>query len=517
MNSYADSRYTFAPSSTDKGMLMAVLRALVVFLALLIYAVLSAGLSTNSHWITNSQGLVAYTLLLLGYLCVEARNLWTRKPRLFWMNPVILASIFTFVIPFCITNILFFMPEDVVAPVGMQPIVTRWMNQLMLLVVLGACAMWIGYSSGVGRRMGQRLQRSHALRRWMTTSARINRPALYVFLAISLIARLAEIKLGIYGYSSTYNHEIAAAAYTQYFAIAESLGELALVGVALQCFSSPHPALPDRLLLWLVLGYEVAFGFLSGMKSQVGMPFIIVGFVYYSQRNRFPRWLVPTVLVSVIAAYAVIQPFRAVRNQDAEFNGGSLGSIVETMTNAKSIQSDDVEEDASTWISALSRLNLTYIGSLGIEYAAANKTLPEGSPDFLGNIIFSPAEALIPRFLWSSKSLQNIGGWYTHQVMGLESIASSTGMSAFTYLNFAGGPLAVVLGFLVVGIFQRGLFDGLRHFGGGGLIVLFGLLNTLQNIDSAYYTFFIAIIRFFPLLVVAQYLLLQRSRRPCAE
>ena len=289
MNSYADSRYTFAPSSTDKGMLMAVLRALVVFLALLIYAVLSAGLSTNSHWITNSQGLVAYTLLLLGYLCVEARNLWTRKPRLFWMNPVILASIFTFVIPFCITNILFFMPEDVVAPVGMQPIVTRWMNQLMLLVVLGACAMWIGYTSGVGRGMGQRLQRSRVLRRWMTTSYRVNRPALYVCLAISLIARLAEIKLGIYGYSGNHDRLIAAAAYTQYFYLAESLGELALVGVALQCFAPAHPALPDRILLWLVLGYEVAFGFLSGMKSQVGMPFIIVGFVYYSQRNRFPR------------------------------------------------------------------------------------------------------------------------------------------------------------------------------------------------------------------------------------
>ena len=516
MNSYADSRYTFAPSSTDKGMLMAGLRALVVFLALLMYAVLSVNSITSSHWITNSQGLAAYTLLLLGYLCIETRMLWTQEPRLLWMNPVILATLFTFVLPFGVTNILFFMPEDVVAAVGLLPITTRWMNQLMLLVVLGACAMWTGYNSGVGRSMGPMLRRSPVLRRWMTTSYRVNRPALYVCLAISLIARLAEIKLGIYGYSSDYNHYLAAAAYSQYFILAESLGELALLGVALQCFAPSHPALPDRILLWLVLGYEVAFGFLSGFKGNVALPFVIVGFAYYSQRNRFPRWLVPAVVVSIIAAYAVIQPFRNARDLDKEFTGTSLGSIVETMTNAKSIQSDDSGEGASTWLSVLARFNLTYVGSLGIEYAAANKTLPEGSPDFLGNIIFSPAEALIPRFLWSSKPLQNIGLWYTHQVVGIN-VYSSTAMSPFTELNFAGGPLAVILGFLVVGILQRGLFDGLRHFGGGGLIVLFGLLGTLKVGEGVFYTFLIEIIRLLLLLVVAQYLLLQRSRRSCAE
>jgi len=510
MNSYANGRYVFAPSGADRGMLIAGLRVLVVFCAVLIFAALSAEL------ITNFQGLVAYTLLLLGYLCVEVRNLWTSESHLFWLNPIVLASLFTFVLPFCVSNILFFMPKDVVASVGLQPIVTRWMNQLMLLVVLGACAMWIGYSSGVGRRMGQRLQRSRVLGRWMASSGRINRPALYACLAISLIVRLAAIKLGIYGYSSSYNQLIAAAAYTQYFTILGSLGELALVGVAIQCFAQPRSTLSDRQFLWLVLGYEVAFGFLSGFKSQVAMPFIIVGFVYYSQSKRFPRWLVPAVVVSLIAAYAVIQPFRAARMQDAGFKSDSLSSIVETMIHPSSTEVDNGGEGAPTWLSVLRSSNLTYVGSLGIEYAAANKKLPEGSPDFLGNIIIAPVAALVPRFLWSNKPLQNIGLWYTNQVMGLD-FYNSVGMSAFTYLNFAGGPLAVILGFLIVGVFQRGLFDGLRFFGVGGLIVLFGLLNTVGNINSAFDGFFINIIRFLPLLVVAQYLLLQRSHRSCAE
>ncbi|MHB0866224.1 MAG: hypothetical protein ACYC6B_02945 [Thermoleophilia bacterium] len=505
MNSYANSSHVRHQSRTRNGMLIVAVRMLVVCLALLIYAVLSIDL------ITNSLGLAAYTLLLLGYLYVETRNLWKRETHLFWINPVVLASIFTFVTTFGVTNVLFFLPEDVVALVGLEPIATPWMNQLMLLVVLGAISMWVGYSSGMGRSMGRMLQRSRVLRKWMSPSLRINKPALYVFLAISLIARLLAIKLGVYGYSSTYDQLIAGASYTQYLSMAESLGWLALVGLALQCFASPRSALLDRQLLWLVVGYEVTFGLLSGFKGPVVMPFIIVGIVYYSQRNRFPRWLVPAIVVTIMASYAVIEPFRVARNEDAGFVGTSLGGIVATMTNANSINAYDSGERAPVELSFLARSNLTYVASLGIEYAANNE-LPAGSPEFLGNIILAPAHALIPRFLWDSKSLQNIGLWYTNQVMGLD-FYSSSAMSPFTYLNFAGGPLAVIIGFLIVGIFQRGLFDGLRHFGGGGLIVLFGLLGTLVLIDSAFDTFFIGIIRMLPILVVAQYVLLQRPRR----
>ena len=509
MNSYANSSHARPQSRPSNGMFIVAVRVLVVCLALLIYEVLSMEL------ITNSQGLAAYTLLLLGYLYVETRNLWTREPHLFWINPVVLASIFTFVVTFGVTNVLFFLPEDVLVLVGLEPIATPWMNQLMLLVVLGAISMWVGYSSGMGRSTGRMLQRSRVLRKWMSPSLRINKRALYAFLAISLIARLLAIKLGMYGYSSTFAQQSAGASYAQYFNMAESLGQLALVGMALQCFASPRASLLDRQLLWLVLGYEVAFGFLSGFKSAVVLPFIIVEIVYYSQRNRFPRWLVPAIVVAIMASYAVIEPFRVARNEDAGFVVTSLGSIVTTMTSANSINANDSGEHASVVVSFLARSNLTYVASLGIEYAANNE-LPAGSPAFLGDIILAPAHAFIPRFLWSNKPLENIGLWYTNQVMGHNSY-SSTAMSPFTYLNFAGGPLAVIIGFLIVGIFQRGLFDGLRHFGGGGLIVLFGLLGTLVIIDNAFDTFFIGIIRMLPILVVAQYVLLQRPRRSCAE
>lgn len=509
MNNRTINDYVRPLALAGNGMFIAELRALVVCLALLMYAALAMDL------ITDTQGLAAYTVLLLGYLFVELRNLWAREKPLFWINPVVLASLFTFILTFGVTNALFFMPEDVVALVGIAPVATPWMNQLMLLVLLGACAMWVGYGSGVGRNLGLMLRQSRVLRAWMPTSFRINNPALYACIAISLIARLWEIKLGVYGYSATYDQLIEGAGYGQYFFMAESLGQLALVGAALQCFAAPRAALSDRQLLWFILGYEVAFGFLSGFKSQVVMPFIIVGFVYYSRRNRFPRWLLPAVVAGLFAAYAVIEPFRVARNEDAGFVGTNLGGIVGTMTNAGGIDTAAGGEDASTGLLFLARTNLTYVGSLGIEYAAENE-LPEGSPEFLKDIVLAPAYALIPRFLWDSKPFQNTGAWYYNEVMGLNGNTAAA-MGPFTYLNFAGGPVAVVLGFLLVGVLQRGMFDGLRHFGGGGLLVLFGLLNTLANIDSSFDTFIVVSIRYFPLLVVAQYLLLQHSPRLSAD
>lgn len=510
MKSDVTNHYAHHLAHIQNAMSIAALRTLVIFLALSIYTLLSGDL------ITNAQGLVVYTMLLVGYLSAETRNLRTRDTYLFWINPIVLASLFSFVLAFGVSNALYFMPEDVVAVVGLEPIATPWMNQLMLLVVLGALAMWMGYDSWTGQELGRMLQSSRLLRQWMTTSTRVNRPIIYACIAISLGARLAMIKLGVYGYSSTYDQLIAGASYREYLSMAESLGKMALLGMAIQCFTSARSSLVDRQLLMLVLGYEVIFGFLSGFKSQVVVPFIIVGLVYYSQRLRIPWVVIPVIVVGLFAAYAVIEPFRAARHQDAGFDGTSLENISQTMISAGS-EADDGGEGPDTALSILARLNLTYIASRGIEYAAT-RALPEGSPDFLGDIVLAPAHALIPRFLWDSKPLQNIGLWYTREVMEFGGVeTSSTDMSPFTYLNFAGGPLAVILGFLSIGILQRGLFDGLRGFGGGGLIVLFGLLGTLVTISSTFNANYIAIIRLLPILVIVQYVLLRQPGQSCQE
>src|SRR3546814_15261390 len=81
-----------------------------------------------------------------------------------------------------------------------------------------------------------------------------------------------------------------------------------------------------------------------------------------------------------------------------------------------------------------------------------------GSPTFLTNIALSPAYAFIPRVIWKEKPSGDLGLWYTHVVMGLGSY-SSTAMGPVTYLYFAGGALAVFVGFMGFGILQKVLLD----------------------------------------------------------
>lgn len=457
----------------------------------------------SSSALAPGQTLAAFSCLLTFYLVAEAAVLRAEEGNCLWINPVVLASVLTFGLPYALSNLIFLDPNIVLDGTELY-----WMNELMLLAILAASAMWAGYRSGVGEGLEHLIERSGFLRRWLSPAASVNPYALLIFALVSLGGRLLAIQLGIYGYSSSIDRIYELASYREYLSIMEAAGRIALAALALQCFSSARPTFFMRAGLWLILCYEVAFGILSGFKSAVTMPFIIVGVVYYSQRNRFPSWLAPAVAGSILIAYVVIEPFRLARYENSQFDGTSIASIADTMSfDFVSIGTEGHE--AAIALAFLQRLNLTYPGALGVRHAFASPP-GEDAPQFLENIFLAPAHALVPRLLWPTKRLENQGAWYTRVVLGQET-HSSTAMGPVTFLNYAGGAIAVIVGFLVVGILQRGLSGGLRHFGMGGWLVFLGLLVTLSIVPDAFDRFFVNTFRTLPMLIVAQRVLFRRS------
>ncbi len=475
-------------------------RVFVVIFSLLIYAFIL--IDAFSY----TLGLLLNSILLILYFYIELSHLAITQHKLFWINPIALASIFTFLIPFGITNILYFLPESELEIILFDSDVTLWMNKLMMLVILGGVAMWIGYNSFIAKKLGQITKQILIKRRWIRDSNNINMPMIYILILISLLAKLIAINSNSLGYQVDLDKQAEANDYAMYLTILQSLSSLVLLLVAMKCFSidSAHSNYESTLLL--ILFYNVAFGFLSGMKGSVIMPFIVVGLGYYSQKNKFPIWLFPVVLISIVFAYKVIEPYR----EAVQYNSKSSNSVNEIASTMLENTNKSDSKAAVNYLAVLTRQHLTHDAAYGIEYAEY-ETLSEDSPKFLTNIILAPLHALIPRFLWKDKPTDNLGLWYTNEVIG-KAFQSSTAMSPFTYLNFAGGPLAVILGFLVIGIIHRTFFDGLKHFGIGGLIILFGLTGTLALVDNGYNNFFIAIIRNFPILIIVQSLLLRRSR-----
>lgn len=466
----------------------------------------------DADFLAPQWTLLTTSTLLMSYLFAEVTRLSRTENYRWLLNPIVLCSLMTFVLGFGVTNFLYFLPEDSLAGVGLLPGVTTWMNKLMVLVLIGALAMWLGYWSGMARSLAVGLAHARFFRNFLRSDFTPRPGVLVVLTVISLVSRLIQIQIGVYGYSADYDRLLETASFRQYFSLAEGLGKLALVIAAFRYYS-PSPSLlpPLSARYWLIglLAYEVFFGFISGFKSQVIMPFIIVGICQYLRMGRIPARYVMIVPMALIAAYMVINPFRSAR-YDVDFTGTQLSGIITTMVGAALLSEDATsDERAGTGISILSRVNTTYIASLGVEHMDYGR-LDSNAPNFLGDIFLAPVYALVPRFVWGGKETSRHGLWYHNDVMGVEG-TTSVGMSPFTYLYFAGGALAVFAGFFFVGVVQRvvaGVF--LTSPKAGAALPFLVLLPALTQIDSVFYSLIIELVRVLPLTLLLQYLIFRR-------
>lgn len=241
------------------------------------------------------------------------------------------------------------------------------------------------------------------------------------------------------------------------------------------------------------------------------MPLVIAGLCLYLRTGRIPKSWIALTIASIVVAYAVIEPFRMARNQE----GGLLTSVSAIVDVLEQGMSSDKptrhqREDDSTFLAVAARSNLSYIGSFGLEYADAYDELPTGSPNFLEDIFLAPLHALIPRFLWDSKPLGNLGLWYNQVVMGMGHF-SSTAMGPFAYLYFAGGYLAVGIAFFLIGVLQRCLWLLTTPWERqAGAVVFLALLGTVAVIDSSVNGIIINIIRVVLLVLLITHLVFRR-------
>lgn len=475
------------------------------FAGLAIWAAHISGF-TSPEW-----SLILLTSLLVGYLLVEIQRVRRLHSTRWLLNPAVMCSVLTFMLGFGLTNFLYFLPEDQLSGLGVQPGVTHWMVNLLALVLLGAIAMWLAYWSPFAVGLGRKFQRNRFLNRLLRKDWNFRPDMMVLLVVISLASRLIAIRLGVYGYSSDAGRLSELGGITQYLSMTEGLGKLALVIAALRYFSPTGRTLQVALWFWGLLGYEILFGFLSGFKSQVAMPLVIAGVCMYMRRGRLPwRWVI-LVPVAISMAYAVIEPFRAARYQDKAFEGTSLTYIAKTMKEAYSGGGTSRQEKGpGTTLSFLARSNYLQIGSLGIEYADS-RPVPDSAPNFLLDIFLSPIYAVLPRALFEFKPLSNLGTWYRIEVIGIIGGNTSLAMGPFTYLYFAGGVIAVALGFFFIGIIQRAVTDVfLVSPKAGAAIPFLIVLPTLVAIDSSYYSIIISLVRYLPIALFLQRLIYRR-------
>jgi hypothetical protein len=486
------------------------------------YLLLAAGLAIiwGAAPLVSEAGIfVVLNLLLLSYLTVECLTERRRNPRRWLMNPAVAASIVTFTISAVVANVVYLIPGSQSYSITVEHLGGdwrfRWLNRAMMYAIVGAAAMWIGFRARVGASAGsllrERLKRSHLLR----GSYKPRLASAIALLGVAVVSRILQIRLGVFGYGADPEQLYAAAPFTQFLSLGAGFSRFVLLALGLALFSRADTSRLTRGLLVFAFGMDIVLGgLLAGFKGGVFFPVIALATTYYWFHSRVKIRFVALGIVLLLLAYAVVEPFRVLRWADPNFDSRSLRSIGNTAV-AAATYGRVVSEDAGRATSGLgmllrvlNRSNFMTFAAISVKYKTEVGELPPDAPRFLRNLVISPVSAFIPRIIWRDKPMQNIGFWFNRRVVegpGFSAIA----MSPFGYLFFAGGGLAVFLGFLAAGALFRLLYEMLRHEPGGVLIYL-GMFPSLAIMDSAFDTIFAGTLQSIVVFFVAQRLLFRR-------
>lgn len=456
----------------------------------------------------SQSGLLFLAIVGLGILLVgEVTSVARHQAGLWLVNPVVVASFIVFGLGFFLPGIVLLVPIGDPTNTGFPDQIDYWITRHTVLALTAALAMWLGYRLSLGSQIaatvssiwsGQVLRQEFFVRPTMVV-------ALY---GISVVSRWVLIDQGVYGYSSTTEDLDRTAEYREYLSAGAGLGKLVLVALSL---AVANPARPRTAFVTFafasVLLIEIGLGVLSGFKSAVVLPLIIAAIAYYVMRKRFSLWMIIAPITAVMVAYAVIEPFRVSRHEDATFEGKSAASIAMLLV-------DSARGTGTEWelgkipLQLLTRSSVVAIGADGIRFADTQE-LPSDAPAFLADLVLFPMLAFVPRFLWDDKPLQALGAWYNEVVLG-NPFLSSVGMGPITYLYFAGGIVGVILGFLIIGIMQRAFFEAFAKKGSGGLLLAIAILPVLGTVDSYVPGGFIWLTRYLAPLLVLQFAIFRR-------
>lgn len=416
-------------------------------------------------------------------------RLWICESKLVLVNPIIWCGLITFLMGYGVTNLLFLYPQqETLSSLGLDGSITKSMIILMVGANIGCVGMWVGYfgASNWLSKSGGSLALTNLNKYIWGRGSELKSWILPILITLATIARIVQMKIGIFGYGGDYQQLIEMGQYTFYFTILIMAGKVALILACIEYFKAPNIR---KNFFWLLITFsiELIFGILSGFKSAIIMPFLTVMFVGYLKRGKINWLILWVVIASILFAYFVIEPYRQEHNRGSRGKKDGGQSISQNFVNSLGSEKLNVEFVKKATYSIVGRMNFTSIGAPAIDFYE-NKLLYGGeeTPSFLGNIFLSPFQAWIPRLLWPEKPLGNLGVFYHQKVLG-HNFISSVGMGPVSYLYLAGGMLPIFLGFLFIGAIQAitwRIFN--LNTSCGGIIIFIVIFSILFNIDSSF-------------------------------
>jgi len=484
--------------------------------------------------LNNKEIFTFFTILLIvinfaeyiRYLYVENHNDWR-----IYISPIIVCSGFVLVFQYGLTNILFITDWFNLGPLGVADgaEISSSMNKLVLLAIIGSIGLWSGYDSKLAKFLIKK-ELVEKLCNFFPKTIKINHGSLLVAFLLSILVRIFQESIGIFGYCSSYLNIIEAKNYTYIFFILVNLGKMGLIIATIMWISGEKNYKYWVILFWIS---ETLLGISSGFKTSTILPTIYIffcGLVMIKDIKKYQFIMnISVLIIVVILALNINNVYRKIAI-DKKINDNCSSSDI-TIKSVEALLNENFTQERKDWqpkiykdinkfenedqintfennnISRIgiifARFNFTYVGSYGILFI--DHKLGEW-PSHLYNLIISPIYAWVPRILWSSKPLGNTGYLYNTKILGSDTF-SSTGMGPVTYLYMAGGLIPIFTIFYIIGLIQK-IFTQLIYSKNQvlGAILFVTLFSNLTFIESSVDTYFHDLFRLLPINILIIYL-----------
>lgn len=457
--------------------------------------------------------------LLSGLLCIfivlELWQLYKTEKTHFFISPILLSCIVTFGMSLGgISNFLqmkdgqFYFLE-----VGSKvlPHEKEWMRITMAQVCIGAMFTWIGYKGKWGFKLSHLILERIKMGQFLGSNFSMPRLALLIIFGYGI--KLYLFSIGLYGriVDPKFFAPVSGYKMGSQIRIFTDFSLLTFIFVCYLFFSNKSKRI--TLLFFACFTIELFFAFLYGARGPFLVPFLVIfvtGYFVTQRINLINIILIPTALLLAFTVvlefknYALSKEFRRHPNPITVLN-----NFLRYRETRPSVLTDDIYNNkyenikASTNAVANAAMAIRHMDTYGLD---------ENDPNFVQNIVLSPYNAFVPKFL-QSKNEFAWGYWFKNKVLKHAiALKYSISITPVGFLYFAGGTLGVCIGFFIYGILLRFTFTFL-NYGILGFLMFLTLLSTLYNFDSVFSGTLVSVIRFTFLYPIIYYFTFASYRR----
>jgi hypothetical protein len=366
------------------------------------------------------------------------------------------------------------------------------------ILIAGMLAFWLGAVVARPRKPAPKLQDATSLPG--TVPLMITLALGICLLLAGSFARVYMLRHGMYGFLESTNITQSHMAEVQVWIVIESFGLYALFLFAVEAYY--HPKDKVRVgLFWTVFGLECLWGLLSGMKRPLINTFLAAALVStFARRKLRLRWLV-LVILAFIAIYPLINNYRSIVRPKSGDSVTSLTAATQAMQGAAG-EAARRGGTAGGWAaaglsSALSRLDMTKDVALLLAYQDRAYML-EGD----WRLWMIPFYPFVPRFIWPTKPIQDIGGRFTRLLGGLDTTCTSITIPGDLYLLHGGIP-GLVLGMFLVGLVCQWLTNPVIMWPSKRNLFIYGcIFFSAANWENDFFAYATGLIRSFVIIQV---------------